>query len=401
MSGKRIVFALLFVIFILAAASIPTALAQDSFSSGDQGNSPGDVFNGNPNPSNADFGSAVGPGNCTGIYKEWINGRCNPRQLPGYTNCGPYYNSYQNFVQATLQHLGGACVIRNGNQLWCHQREAGMCNPDAGGRPDWSLVDSGTRLTPTCQTVCDPTVAQGGKGINVKPVKSEPKTGEPSDAKLIAGINDCLHKVPFKDPKFAFYLKPRVVKRPSQSPSDEPVTYANGTVTYDPAYLDQQPLETRVFLLGAAFAQHAQTLRDQKFGPYPPLDSSIVPESKTFGNYGNDSNDVSSALFSSGLAAMGYHAAPASLDTGENTAIVGYLYHCLEITEGLLPNTLVEEPPRDPRELYASFRGVPWNRGSPLQSGPVHNFSIGVANAPNLPLSLYPPRSQWLLPQYR
>ena len=139
---------------------------------------------------------------------------------------------------------------------------------------------SGTRLTPTCQSVCDPTVAQGGKGVNVVPVKSKPKIGEPSDAKLIAGINDCLHKVPLRDRKFAFYLNPRVVKRTSQSPSDEPVTYANGTVTYDPTYLDQQPYATRMFLLSSAFAQHAQTLRDQKFGPYEPLDSSIVPESR-------------------------------------------------------------------------------------------------------------------------
>ena len=39
MSGKRVVFALLLVNFILAASRMPAALAQDSFSSGDSGDS--------------------------------------------------------------------------------------------------------------------------------------------------------------------------------------------------------------------------------------------------------------------------------------------------------------------------------------------------------------------------
>jgi hypothetical protein len=168
MGGEKVGFAFCFVMIeVLAAAGISSARAQDIFSSGDSGtpNIP-DSTGGGP----YQFGSTIGPGDCTGINRIYVAGRCNSRPLPGYTNCGPYYNSYQYYVQVTLKHLSGACEIRNGNQLWCHQRKPGMCNPDLGGLPDVPLVDSGTRLTQNCQSICDRTIAKGGpSGQQVAP----------------------------------------------------------------------------------------------------------------------------------------------------------------------------------------------------------------------------------------
>ena len=83
------------------------------------------------------------------------------RPLPSYTNCGPWYNSYDRFVHDMMRHYGGMCEVRNGNQVWCHARIAGNCNADAtGGRPDSPVLDTGVRYTPQCQSICDRTVAQ-------------------------------------------------------------------------------------------------------------------------------------------------------------------------------------------------------------------------------------------------
>jgi hypothetical protein len=161
---------------LVAAVSVQSAFAQDVFSSGDSGNSDiPDSSGGGPDQ----FGSTIAPGDCTGIDRIYVAGRCSSKPLPGYTNCGPYYNSYQYYVQATLKHLSGACVVRNGNQLWCHQKKAGMCNPDLGGLPDVPLVDSGTRLTQNCQSVCDRTIAKGGPSVQQVVPSPSPCTSSP------------------------------------------------------------------------------------------------------------------------------------------------------------------------------------------------------------------------------
>ena len=166
--------AVIVLLSLLVGANRDAVRAQDVFSGGDQGGS--ESFNG------GDSGpeSGGGPAGCTGIDRFWSNGRCNYRPLPGYTGCGPYYNSYDIYVQATLKHLGGACIIRNGNQLWCHERQPGLCNPGAGGRPDSPLLDSGTRLTRDCSSICDLTVARAQpSGGPPPPVMTNPVTEQP------------------------------------------------------------------------------------------------------------------------------------------------------------------------------------------------------------------------------
>ena len=137
------------------AMATPAARSQETFNASaapdaagptDEKFDGGDKDDGEP-----PLGHEGGP--CTGINRVLNRGRCNPRQLPSYTGCGPYYNDYSNYVRETLKHFSGLCEVR-GSELWCHQRIAGMCNPSAGGLPEDPLVDSGMRLTPSCEMVC-------------------------------------------------------------------------------------------------------------------------------------------------------------------------------------------------------------------------------------------------------
>jgi hypothetical protein len=122
---------------LLAAAQ--RVSAQDSFAGGSNNSSPPESFNANDNGAPDNFSDSA-----------------RYRPLPGYTNCGPWYNNYNNFVRAMTQHYGGFCEVRNGNQVWCHARIPGTCNADAtGGRPDSPMLDTGVRYTPQCRSVCD------------------------------------------------------------------------------------------------------------------------------------------------------------------------------------------------------------------------------------------------------
>jgi len=148
-------FFFVFLGFLIVTPSTHFARAQDYFSSGDSDSGGG-------GPSNENFSSGD-DGNNGGPSNDSFGGSPRYRPLPGYTNCGPWYNSYSNFVRAMMQHYGGWCQVRNGNQVWCHARKAGNCNPDAtGGQPNSPILDTGMRYTPNCQSVCDRTVAEGG-----------------------------------------------------------------------------------------------------------------------------------------------------------------------------------------------------------------------------------------------
>ncbi len=144
----------IFLGLLIIAAPAHFAHAQDVFSSGDSDSSSG----GGPAGDNFNGGDPGG--------EHYDAGELTPhskiRPLPGYTNCGPWYNSYQNFVEAMMKHYAGWCQVRNGNQVWCHARKAGNCNPDAtGGQPDSPILDTGVRYTPNCQSVCDRRVVEG------------------------------------------------------------------------------------------------------------------------------------------------------------------------------------------------------------------------------------------------
>jgi hypothetical protein len=328
----------LFLSFSFAVAGFQPVYAQDVFSSGSDNNT-------NQNDSNGggpdQFGSNIPQADCFGVDRVWVAGRCNARQPTSYIGCGPWYG-YNNFLRSTLDHYAGNCEFHNGNQLWCHQRQPGMCNPDLGGLPEEPLVDTGVRYDANCQFQCDRTVAPGSKGLIVQPVTSAPKGGDPVDARLIENINRCFSTVHYYPP-VSYYLNPRVSKRTSQSSSDRPVSYANGTLVYDPAVLDRQPLATKVFLLAHAMAQHAQILHYQKFGPDPGSNS-----------YVND----------------------------EDT-IVGFVDRCL-MDKGLI-SMPENNSPEDPRILYGEFLG---DRSQ--NSARVDNFSRGFQGWPLFPLSLLP-----------
>jgi hypothetical protein len=137
----------------LLLAVAQRAPAQDSFA-GSSNSPPSESFNANDNGNNAADNFSDG---------------ARYRPLPGYTNCAPWYNSYNNFVLAMMQHYGGFCEIRHGNQVWCHARMAGTCNADAtGGRPDSPLLDTGVRYTPQCRSVCDRLVGQQPVTVSVQ-----------------------------------------------------------------------------------------------------------------------------------------------------------------------------------------------------------------------------------------
>ena len=253
---------------VICAIFIHTARAQEVFSGGDQG-SDNEEFNSN------DGGPGPGGGPSGGFYG-------GHRQITNYTGCGPWYNSYNNYVQTMLKHWGGGCEMRNGNQIFCHQRKAGMCNPDAGELPEWPLVDSGSRFTPNCQQICDFNVGKGGgpggdgeKTVNRRPYqpqRQKPVTNEPDDRALTDGISDCFKNVGYDyktGEPLDYYTRPHVVRKAS-APGEPIANYdpANyGVITYDPAQLDALPLTSRVFVMARVYAEHAQAMRFHKYEP--------------------------------------------------------------------------------------------------------------------------------------
>lgn len=139
--------------------------------------------------------------------------------------------------------------------------------------------------------------------------------------------------------------------------------YRNGAVTYNPAVLDQQPLNTRVFILATVFAQHAQSLRDKKYGSNRREPTGIT-ESLVEDFLQRDIPGYRSEMM---------------------PEITGYLDRCL-IDRKLLPPA-TNNSPRDPRILYANHLGIP------LGSDLVMEFASGFATWPFTPRWLLPPRN--------
>jgi hypothetical protein len=148
----------------------------------------------------------------------------------------------------------------------------------------------------------------------------------------------------------------------------------NGKVLVDTNALQQEPASTQIFQLSTAFAQHAQQLHDQKYGPDA--------------NSNQYDGDSVSPLTAAGLDVLGIDYRGSKAD---DTIIVGYVYRCLQY-EGLVPDSSIYDPTHDPRVLYAAFRGVP------QESSPVNTFTRGYGLGTLLPVSLYPPHSMLALP---
>lgn len=337
---------IVFAVLLLAlGCALTQAAAQDVFSSGGEGGG-SDTFN-SGGGSDGDTGGGSASGGCTGIDQMILYGRCVPRPLPGMVGCQPYYNSYQYFVQKMMEHLQ-VCEMR-GNQVWCHALKGGTCNPELGGRPEWPLVDTGTRYTPDCQQVC----ASGGGGSGddggEKTLKRAPVS--PSDGggfasgptgdgpRLLTALTFCFTP-PSGFSRLPYYRNPQISLRASNPQSPQAVRYTNGIVTIDPKVLARQPKQTQVFLLSQALADHVQILRAQAYGP----------------NYIDDRD-----------------------------TIVGFLDRCL-MDEGhvAMPRN---NSPDDPRILYGNFAKADWR-----SSEQVAAFARGFQEWPLVPTSLLPPQ---------
>ena len=224
-----------------------------------------------------------------------------------------------------------------------------------------------------------------GKGIALtrepQPVRTSPTRNRvPSDGMLIDAINRCFSEhPPLGDPAFATYTNPTVIERAQPLLGNWPVSYRDGTVTYNAAVLDQKPLNTRVFILAEVFARHAQFLHDQKFGS---TRTETEPRSIT-------QHMVDSFL---------QDQIPGTPES--ESEIVGFVDRCL-VARNLLPME-TNNSPRDPRILYEAYRNISRQRDL------TREFSYGFNFWPLTPISLLPPADLWsttqarqFIPQYK
>jgi hypothetical protein len=243
-----------------------------------------------------------------------------------------------------MQHLQ-VCEMR-GNQVWCNARTGGTCNPELGGRPEWPMVDTGTRYTSDCRQICasggggnNDGSDEGGKGLEREP--ASPNSGGTAAKPngdgplLLTALTYCFTMPPEGFSKLSYYRDPKYRLQASDPQSTRAVSYSQGVVTIDSSLLARQPKQTQVFLMSQALAAHVQKLRALTYGP----------------------------------------------NADDTDTIVGFLDRCL-IAEGHVAMPL-NNAPDDPRNLYGAFS---------KSLDRVDNFVRGFQEWPLVPTSLLKPK---------
>jgi hypothetical protein len=190
MSGKRLVFALLFVNFILAASRMPAAHAQDSFSSGDSGDS------GDQGSTGGDFNGGSGGGPSSSAVPNVVDA--------GYEaaarRCNTVLQQQGNFDNFPSCGEGGQGSLIE----WCrhHQQQDAQCiaivaQADATGKyPLPHVYSPGSRSGPWMPVV-QPKVSSSSSGDNPTSSNSEPTPTSPPSS---AGVRTAPAGTPLKIP---------------------------------------------------------------------------------------------------------------------------------------------------------------------------------------------------------